>query len=105
MAVYINREPWKAITPRIEDTTQRIVTAVGYVGEGAHKLLPLAKSDLLVCDLSESAVKSGATNPEIIHDFQKAKVTFRTRQGLHAKVFVLERRAYIGSNNPSNHST
>ena len=104
MAVYINREPWKAITPRIEAATQRIVAAVGYVGEGAHKLLPLAKGDLLVCDLSESAVKSGATNPEAILPFLKAKVTVRSRQGLHAKVIVLGRRAYVGSNNASNHS-
>jgi hypothetical protein len=67
-------------------------------------LLPLAKGDLLVCDLSESAVKSGATNPEAILDFLKAKVTVRSRQGLHAKVVVLGRRAYVGSNNASDHS-
>ena len=104
MSVYINREPWKAITPRVEAATQRVVAAMGYVGDGAHKLLPLAKGDLLVCDLSESAVKSGATNPEAILDFLKAKVTVRSRQGLHAKVVVLGRRAYVGSNNASDHS-
>ena len=104
MSVYINREPWKAITPRVEAATQRVVAAMGYVGSEAHKLLPLAKGDLLVCDLSESAVKSGATNPEAILDFLKAKVTVRSRQGLHAKVVVLGRRAYVGSNNASDHS-
>ena len=104
MGVYINREPWKAITPRVEAATQRVVAAMGYVGSEAHKLLPLAKGDLLVCDLSESAVKSGATNPEAILDFLKAKVIVRSRQGLHAKVVVLGRRAYVGSNNASDHS-
>jgi hypothetical protein len=104
LSVYINREPWKVITPRVEAATQRVVAAMGYVGDGAHKLLPLAKGDLLVCDLSESAVKSGATNPEAILDFLKAKVTVRSRQGLHAKVVVLGRRAYVGSNNASDHS-
>ena len=104
MSVYINREPWKAITPRVEAATQRVVAAMGYVGDGAHKLLPLTKNDLLVCDLSESAVKSGATNPEAILDFLKAKVIVRSRQGLHAKIVVLGRSAYVGSNNASNHS-
>ena len=104
MSIYINREPWKAITPRVAAATQRVVAAMGYVGVGAHELLPLAKGDLLVCDLSESAVKSGATNPEAILDFLKAKVTVRSRQGLHAKVVVLGRRAYVGSNNASDHS-
>jgi hypothetical protein len=104
LSVYINREPWKVITPRVAAATQRVVAAMGYVGVGAHELLPLAKGDLLVCDLSESAVKSGATNPEAILDFLKAKVTVRSRQGLHAKVVVLGRRAYVGSNNASDHS-
>lgn len=82
----------------------RVVAAIGYVGKEGHDHLPLGRGDLLICDASLAAVRNGATNPEGLRQFLAAGVDVRSVEGLHAKVVVLPRRAFVGSQNASAHS-
>ena len=104
VAALVEREPWPAIRASVAKTTGRVVAAIGYVGQDAHDLLPLKSGDILVCDTSERAVRNGATNPKALRAFLRAGVEVRSEEGLHAKVVVLPRRAYVGSANASSNS-
>lgn len=104
MTVHSGFDAWTAITPAVQSASGRVVAAVGYVGANGHAHLPLKRGDLLICDASEPAVRSGATNPAGLRPFLAAGVEVWTHQGLHAKVIVLPRRAFVGSQNASDHS-
>ncbi len=104
MTVYVKKAPWPAITAAVRATKGRIVVASGFVGVGAIDHLPLRAGDVLVCDLSKKTVRSGATNPSAVLPFLKAGVEVFSSPGLHAKVVVLPKRAFVGSANASNNS-
>ncbi|MBN2581628.1 MAG: hypothetical protein JXL80_01070 [Planctomycetes bacterium] len=55
-------------------------------------------------DMSEAAVKSGQTNPTEVIKLLKRGVSIHSVENLHAKVFAVGRRAFIGSTNASNRS-
>ena len=78
--------------------------AVAFLGDGAHKRLRLSKGSLLVVDASEDIVRNGLTDPEEIQKFRKRGVRVFHYKDLHAKVFVLKTRAFVGSANVSNSS-
>lgn len=80
------------------------LAAVGYAGQGASALLPLPPRSTLVVDASEAAVKAGQTDPNALLRLIRRGVRVFSKAGLHAKVFVAGRRAFIGSNNASRHS-
>lgn len=105
MAVYVRREPWPAITSAVATANGRVRAAVAYFGAGSHELLPLKEGDTLVCDVSERAVKNGSTNPTALEQFVNQGVDVWSCEGLHAKVVVLPRRAFVGSANASKNSS
>lgn len=105
MAVYVRREPWPAITSAVGTANGRVRAAVAYFGAGSHELLPLKEGDTLVCDVSERAVKNGSTNPMALKEFLEDGVDIWCVEGLHAKVVVLPRRAFVGSANASRNSS
>jgi hypothetical protein len=78
--------------------------AVAYFGKGATKLLPLDRGSTLIVDMSRPAVGSGQTLPKEILKLVNRGVEVHSVQNLHAKVFVIANRAFIGSTNVSNHS-
>lgn len=96
---------WPTLTKAVARSKGRVYVASGYVGQGGLKQLPLSRGSVLVCDCSESAVKSGATNPSAVREFVNAGVEVWQAQGLHAKVFVLPKRAFVGSANVSMNSS
>lgn len=104
MAVFVKKEPWKAITKAVNGCDGRIYAASGYVGSGAYDLLPLRKGDVLVCDASPPTVRNGSTDPRALRPFLKAGVEVWSKAGLHAKVIVLPKRAFVGSANASSNS-
>lgn len=104
MAVFVKKEPWRAITKAVSGCSGRVYVASGYVSKGAYELLPLKKGDVLVCDASPQTVRSGSTDPRALRPFLKAGVEVWTKAGLHAKVVVLPKRAFVGSANASDHS-
>jgi hypothetical protein len=78
--------------------------AVAYFGGAGSELLPLRKGSILVVDMSPKAVRSGQTDPNEIIKLLEEGVEIHSVENLHAKVFVLGRRAIIGSANVSQHS-
>lgn len=95
---------WPQITMRVKRTPNRCMVAVAYFGKGASKMLPLEQGSTLIVDMSKAAVGSGQTHPKDILKLVKGGVDVHSVQNLHAKVFVIDNRAYVGSNNASNHS-
>lgn len=95
---------WSVITKAVRASRGPAHVAVAYFAEGAAELLPLSKGSYLVVDASEPAVKSGQTCPSELLVLQKRGVRIFSVAGLHANVFVLGRRAFVGSANVSRRS-
>lgn len=79
-------------------------TAVAYASRDASRLFPFKKGDVLIVDMSEEAVRSGNTDPHEIEALYKKGIRLYTRQFLHAKIFVFEHGAIVGSANLSRNS-
>jgi hypothetical protein len=75
--------------------------AVPFIGTGAGERLPLAKGDLLVTKIDESAVKAGLIKPDEVSDYIKKGVEVHHVKNLHAKVFVFPEMVVVGSTNLS----
>ena len=94
-------KPWVRITKRVEETKGRVVAAIAYVAKDAPDLLPLKEGDILVCDAEDASIKAGRTSAEALWKYHKRGVTIYKHRGLHAKVVVLPRAAFVGSANAS----
>lgn len=103
--VFISRGIWPKLTAAVRGSRQRCAVAVAYLGSGASRLLPLPRNSRLVVDASERAVASGQTSPAELEILVKRGVSVFSVPNLHAKVFVLDRAAYIGSANVSGRSS
>jgi len=97
-------KPWVRITKRVEETKGRVVAAIAYVAIDAPDLLPLKKGDILVCDAEDASIKAGRTSAEALWKYHDRGVTIYKHRGLHAKVVVLPRAAFVGSANASSTS-
>jgi hypothetical protein len=102
--VFVTRGIWPKLTKAVRGSRQPCAVAVAYLGAGAGHLLPLPKGSHLVVDASERAVTSGQTCPTDLSKLVKRGVKMYSVPNLHAKVFVLDRVAYIGSTNVSSRS-
>jgi hypothetical protein len=100
---FYGHDVWPKIT-RVVKKARHNFAAVAYLGKGASTLLPLKENDVLVVDMSEGAVKSGQTNPAEIVKLLRRGVNVYSVENLHAKVFVADGRAFIGSANASSRS-
>ena len=78
--------------------------AVAYFGDGADRLLKWRAGTRLVVDASTRTVRAGQCHPETLLRLLKRGVRVFSVSNLHAKVFVLGSRAYIGSANVSSSS-
>lgn len=99
----LTEETWDRIT-ELAKKAKHAMVAVAYFGQGASQLLPLKKGGVLILDLSLAAVKSGQSCPAEVSKLIRRGVEVHTCSNLHAKVFVLGKRAIIGSANVSNRS-
>lgn len=76
--------------------------AVAYLGADAGDLLSsLRRGDLVICDASPRALKTGATHPAALRALVDRHVTVRSRPHLHAKVYISGADAFVGSANAS----
>jgi hypothetical protein len=99
-----HEKAWTRITALVSKQPGNCQVAVAYFGDGASNLLPLGKGSTLVVDASERAVRSGQTKPSEIWKLVQKGVDAYSVQNLHAKVFVIGRKALVGSANVSNSS-
>ena len=94
---------WPTLTAAVK-TSPRSAVAVAYFGQGAAKLLPLPHGSHIAVDASDGAVKSGQTCPAELIKLLKRGVRVYSRKNLHAKIFVLGTKLFVGSANVSQHS-
>lgn len=92
---------WKQVAPHARSSKRRLA-ALAYVSTDKH--LRLRKGDILVCDASDAAVKSGETSAAILSKWHKAGVRLYSRPCLHAKVIVMGNKTLVGSANLSESS-
>jgi hypothetical protein len=97
----ISQNIWPLITRAASSSRRSDLVAVAYFGRGGARLLPLRPGSHLVVDASDSTVAAGATCPAELLQLLRRGVRVFSYPGLHAKVFVLGRRAFIGSTNAS----
>jgi hypothetical protein len=100
----VTADIWKSITSAAKRARKPAYVAVAYFGQGASKLLPLRRNSRLVVDASDNAVKSGQTHPADLKLLQKHGVIIYSIPNLHAKIYVFDDAAIIGSANASNRS-
>ena len=97
-------DPWSEIEPVVRNAKGRVTAVVAYVGKKAPDILPLKDGDVLFCDMSEAAMKAGATHPDAIKAYLDKNVDIYSVDGLHAKFIILPRKLFIGSMNASSNS-
>src|SRR4051794_23335207 len=95
---------WKTLTSAAKKARKPVFAAVAYFGRGASRRLPLPASSRLVVDASEHAVKCGQTCPADLKRLQKRGVIIYSAENLHAKLYVFDRVALVGSANVSDRS-
>lgn len=95
--------PWSDIGTALSarPKSSAVAAAIGYVAGTANRVLHLQRDDLLVCDCSEQAVRQGLTDPRVLRRWVKQGVVVHSWTGLHAKVVVGRRSAWVGSANAS----
>ncbi len=75
------------------------LAALAYVS--TDRYCSFKKGDALVCDASESAIKSGQTSAAALAKFYRAGAEIYSYENLHAKVLVIGQKVLIGSCNLS----
>lgn len=95
---------WDELGRAAKRSKQSANVAVAYFSQGGAELLPIGWGSRLVVDASEAAVKSGQTCPTELRTLMRRGVRVYSQAGLHAKVFVLGSKAFVGSPNVSGRS-
>jgi hypothetical protein len=89
---------WQAIDQATKKGGQ-IVAAIGYLSDATA--LPLKKGDILIANLSEKTIRSGASTAEAAAAIVKSQVQLFSKPGLHAKIVLADGRLFVGSMNAS----
>lgn len=91
--------------PRIRQLAKRAKkksAAIAYVTDDRY--IKFGKGDVLVTDASDEAIKSGQTSTAVLKAALKRKADISSIAGLHAKMYVFDRIAVVGSANLSKES-
>lgn len=91
---------WPYIT-KLAKSSEKVHVAVAYFGAGGRNLLPLPRGSVLVVDASDASVRAGRTCPRALLALQRRGVRVFSRKSLHAKVFIFDGTAVVGSTNAS----
>ncbi len=81
------RAVWREITERIRQSRQ-VHAAISYVGQGASRIIPLRRNDVLVVDMSLRAVAQGVTDPRKIAKLTRTVLGRRDLRGARTKAKV-----------------
>lgn len=98
-------DPWPSITRALSRRSRgQAECAIAYVGSAGPRHLPLRSDDLLVCNLSDDALRGHATSLDALLTFVDLHVEVFKAEQLHAKVIVCDDTAWVGSANASRNS-
>ena len=101
MAEFHGSNVWTRITAAARAAGGPSEVAVAYFSNEGPQLLPLRAGSVLVVDASLETVANGGTSPAALRRMLARGIRIFSAQNLHAKVFVLGPRAFIGSSNAS----
>jgi len=89
---------WKQVATRTKQAKRRLA-AVAYMT--SDRYLKLVQNDVLICDASDPAIKTGQTSAKLIRSLLAKGVEVRSHSNLHAKAAVFGGFALVGSSNLS----
>ncbi|MDP3238076.1 MAG: phospholipase D family protein [Myxococcales bacterium] len=89
---------------RVARKSKRLDAAVAFIGHSPRSVLRWPKATRLVGDVSGASVAAGRTSARGVKELMKAGAEVRSFAGLHAKVYVFDKVAFVGSPNASEHS-
>lgn len=98
----ITQNVWKEITKAARKNGNKSCVAVAYFRDA--KMLPLKSGSRLVIDASDNIIKSGQTDPRELIKLYKKGVQIYHCANLHAKVYVIGTKLFLGSANVSHNS-
>lgn len=101
---FVTSDVWAVLRKAAKSSARTAHVAVAYFGQNGATRLPLGEGSRIVVNASEAAVKSGQTCPAELKKLLKKGVSIYSVANLHAKVFVLGSKAYVGSANVSRYS-
>ncbi len=95
----------ETVWPRIRELMKlrkglRLV-AVPFLSPQAAKQLPLRPGDVLITRFDDGAIKGGLVDPREVVKYIRRRVEVHAVANLHAKVFVINGHAIVGSTNVS----
>ena len=96
----LQNDLWDKIN-RLSKRARKRHLAVAYLGTGASDLLALQRGDTLITDLSLRSVRCGNTNPYEVEKYITNGVLVFNCSNLHAKIYVFDNTAVVGSCNLS----
>ena len=94
----LTKNTWTQVAKTIGNEKQKLA-AIAYVSSDSN--LRFKKGDILVCDASEQAIKSGETSAKTLKVFFEAGATLYSCPNLHAKILTCGNLTIIGSANLS----
>jgi phosphatidylserine/phosphatidylglycerophosphate/cardiolipin synthase-like enzyme len=93
-------ELWTEIRRRAR-SSRKLTAMVSYLGQHPDRLIRWPREAIVVADLSEHAVRRGASSARGALRLLRLGVRVFHRVALHAKVLLFERSAIVGSSNLS----
>ena len=99
MIRFLNGPTLGAELPKLCRTSDKVRIAVAFWGDGALEVLGLARPldrAHIVCNL-----RSGGTNPKVIRELALSGAHVKQSNDLHAKLYLFDDHAVIGSSNLS----
>lgn len=96
-----SEDAWPRLRAIAREHRDPAFVAVSFIGTGAAAQLPLRAGDTLVTRCDEAAVKAGLVDPRELRVYLNRGVDVHAVANLHAKVFVLGQKAFVGSANVS----
>jgi len=94
----LTQNVWAQVAKQLKADDKKIA-AIAYVTDETH--LAFGDGDVLICDASDEAIKSGETKALLLKAYLKAGVELYSCRGLHAKTLVSGKLAVVGSSNLS----
>lgn len=94
----ITGDVWQKAARLLKNGGQK-TAAIAYVSKGSPLLF--GKGDILICDASDQAIKSGVTDAKTLRGFLEKEATLYSCPNLHAKILISKDAVVIGSANLS----
>ena len=94
------KEVWQALRNAFGKGAKAAI-AVAFLSKNSASRMKLAKGSILVVNASDAALQTGQTCPAELRKYYRNGVNIYRRDDLHAKVFVVGKKAFVGSANVS----